>query len=271
MIKRYFITVCALCLFSCNSKTEKDNTANTKEKSGEAEQKTRTLQETANILDGAWLADDYLANIKKNKAVYANPKYKTTLFGMSFIKDSLATGSTLLYGFSPHEVTYSWPVYFNTANSRFEYDPKQDIGDKPLGNFAINVIDDNLLEMAFTKTGKKELYRKADIEKELNSLFAGTYTDKATGKTVKFTSDGKVTGLPGFVQYYVQFDPDDEYAVPFDAILLYAKPTDEAGMPYHFKINGNTLTLYQVDEHEVEKYVDYTYSIGKEAYKLIKQ
>jgi hypothetical protein len=273
MFKTYLTLFCMACLvLSCNIKTDKEVNATKSDSTiAESGQKARSLKETATILGGSWIADDYLANLKKNKAVYTNPKYKTTLFGMSFIEDSLATGSTLLYGFSPHEVTYSWPVYFNTKSGHFEYDPKQDIGDKPLGNFSLDILDDNLLELKFTKTGKKERYRKADIEEELNSLFAGTYTDKATGKTVTFTLDGKVKGLPGYVQYYVQFDPDDEYAVPFDAILLYANPTDEAGKPYHFKINGNTLTLYNVDEHEVEKYVEYTYTIGKEAYTLTKQ
>jgi hypothetical protein len=272
MTKIYLITACLLIFISCTSRTEKE-TDNTKGREPGKENKleARTLRQTAEILDGSWIADDYLSNLKKYKAVYTNPKYKTTLFGMSFVKDSLATGSTLLYGFSPHEVTYSWPVYYNTENSRFEYDPKQDIGDRPLGNFALNILDDNLLELVFTQSGKKEVYRKADIEKELNSLFAGTYTDQATGKEVTFTPDGHVTGIPGYVQYYVQFDPDEEYAVPFDALFMYAEPTDEAGKPLHFKINGNTLTLYNVDEHEVEKYIEYTYTIGEKAFTLVKK
>jgi len=232
---------------------------------------SRTLEQTAAVLGGSWIAKDYLDNMKKNKGVYNNPKYTTTLFGMSFIKDSLATGSSLLYGFSAHEVTYSWPIYWNDTTGHFVYDPKQDIGDKPLGDFSLNLLNDTLLEVSFTKSGKKEIYQKADIEKELNGLFAGTYTDKATGTTVTFTQDGFVKGLPGFVQYYVQFDPDAEEAVPFDGIFMYAKTTDEAGTPFHFKIKGNTLTLYNVDTHEVEKYVEYTYTIGSEAYVLMKK
>ena len=258
-------------LFSCTEKEKQTNAANTETVQTQPDNKAMNLQEAAAVLDGSWIAKEYLDNLKKYKAVYENPEVKTTMFGMSFIKDSLATGSTLLFGFSQHEINYSWPVYWNDKTGKFQYDPKQDIGDKPLGDFTLNILKDSLLELNFTKTGKKELYRKADIETELNSLIAGTYTDKATGKIVTFTKDGKVQGIPGYVQYYVQFDEYEEYAVPFDGVTMYANTTDEAGKPFHFKIKNNTLTLYNVDEHEVEKYVEYTYTIGKEAYVLTRK
>jgi len=266
-----FLAIAAFLLVSCAKKesgqtvTEENSTENV------SERKAATLSETAAALNGTWIAKDYLDNVKKLHTIYGNPKLTTTMLGMSFLKDSLATGSSLLYGFNQHEANAIWPMYWNDSNGRFEYDTKQDIGDKPPGDFALTLKDDNMLELQFGKTGKKELYRKADLETELNSLFAGSYIDKSTGKAVTFTSDGKVQGLPGFVQYYVQYDPDAEEAVPFDALFMYTKMTDEAGKPFHFKIKDKTLTLYAVDEHEVEKYVEYTYTIGKEAFVLEKK
>lgn len=267
----FLFAVVITLLASCNKK----DSGETIEKNGNSinasSGRQRTLSESATVLGGSWIAKQYLDNLRKQKAVYAIPMPKTTLFGMSFIKDSLATGNTLLYGFSRHEVTYSWPIYWNENMAGFQYDPKQDIGDKPLGDFTVNIIDDTSLELAFTKTGKKELYQKADIEEELNKLFAGNYNDNASGNTVTFTTDGKIEGLPGFVQYYVQFDPDAEESVPFDGIFLYANTTDEAGTPFHFKINGKNLNLYHVDAKEVEKYVAYDYTIGTVAFELTKQ
>jgi hypothetical protein len=266
---------CLSIVVALSASCKKQDTENATEKNVTTEKttgvQTSSLQETATILGGSWIAKDYLDNLKKNKAVYNNPNYTTSLFGMSFIKDSLATGSTLLYGFSPHEVTYSWPIYWNGKTGHFMYDPNEDIGDRPLDDFTLNLLGDDLLEVSFTKSGKKEVYQKADIEIALNELFTGTYTDEATGKTVTFTEDGSVKGLPGFVQYYVQFDPDAEEAVPFDALFMYAETSDEAGTPFHFKIKDNTLTLYNVDAKEVEQYVEYTYTVGSVAWVLTKK
>jgi len=266
-----FLAIVAFLLVSCDKKETRQTVTEENTAENVSEIKAATLPETAAALNGTWIAKDYLDNVKKLRTIYGNPKFRTTMLGMSFLKDSLATGSSLLYGFGQHEVTSVWPVYWNTTTGRFEYDNKQATGDNPPGDFVLTLKDDKLLELQFTKTAKKELYWKADLETELNSLFAGSYTDKATGKTVTFTPDGKVQGLPGFVQYYVQYDPEAEEAVPFDAIFMSAKSTDEAGKPFHFKIKDNTLTLYAVDEHEVEKYIEYTYSIGKEAFVLEKK
>lgn len=266
-----FLLLPLFVLISCNNtKEEIKSTAVVKEQEAPTA-KAITVQQASQVLEGSWISKNYLDNLKKYKAVYNNPSYKTTLFGMSFMGDSLVKGTGLLYGFTQHEAGYTWPLYWDEDTNRFEYDPNQDTGDKPLDDFILNILNNKELELEFTTSGKKELYQKADLETELNRLLAGEYTDKATGKTVTFTLDGKVQGIPGYVQYYVQFDRYEEFALPFDSITLYAKTTDEAGKPFHYKINGNTLTLYTVVEKELEKYVEYTYTIGKEAYVLTRK
>jgi hypothetical protein len=271
-MKRYlFLIVLATLSIDCTTKSEKIDSSKKGETAESSSSKAKSIKELVHQLDGTWLSDSYLAAIEKRKTVYGNPAYTTSVFGFSILKDSLIDGSDYLYGFSTHDAGYTWPISYNESNKRVEYDATTGDEIKPPSAFYINPLTSTTLELIFAKPAKKELYRKAALEQELNRiLFEGTYTDQATNKTVTFTRDGKITGLNGRVLYLVQYDTEGEYATPFDAIFLFTKQDDEAGTPFHFKISGDTITLYTVNEEEVEKYVEYNYSIGAKAYTLIK-
>lgn len=254
----------------CKNDKVNDISGNEKTEAVPGKSAPATLQESVVQLDGTWISDDYLTKIEKNKTIYPNPAYKTTLFGFSIMKDCLKDGADYLYGFSKHDAGYTWPVYFNTVSGQIEYDKKRDDGNSPPSKFHISPLSSTKVALVFSNPERKEIYRKADLELELNKLFAGTYTDKSTNKKVTFTSDGKVTGLTDKTWYQVQYDTEGEYAVPFDAIVLFARPDDEAGETFHFKIKGDTLTLYSLNEQEVKKYEEYIYTIGNIAYTLTK-
>jgi len=271
MKKFYLLLLIVLSLINCDKK-KGDTNVTTSKTNEPGHDKGLTLKESVARAEGTWISEPYLAAIEKNKAIYNNPAYPTTLFGFSIVKDSIADGEDYLYGFSTHDAGYMWPVQYDSAKKRISYNIKvEDSDNMPPSPFYLNPLTATTLEIVFTKSTKREVYRKADLEYELNRiLFEGTYIDKATNKTVTFTKDGKVTGLEGKTMYQVQYDPEGEYAVPFDAVFLFTLPDDEAGTPYHYTISGNTLTLYNVNEKEIEKYVTYNYAKGTKAYTLTK-
>jgi hypothetical protein len=270
-MKNSILFLCLGILFVCCKNDPKD-TVDTQKELHTTKQGPLSMQESIANLDGTWIADDYMAAIEKNKSIYNNPAYTTSLFGFSVIADSLAIdGRDYLFGFSKIDAGYTWPIFYNNSTGRFEYDVKMQDEIIPPSPFYIKTIDATTVELVFSKPAKTERYRKADLESDINKiLFAGTYTDQATNEKVTFTEDGKVTGLPGKVMYYVQFENDDEFAVPFDAVDLFDKPDDEAGEPFHYKIKGNTLTLYKINQEETENDSEYKYTIGPKAYTLIK-
>ena len=267
----YLLLFIVVTLISCDKKKDDTNVITSK-KSEPAHDKGLTLKESVSRTEGTWISEPYLATIEKNKAIYNNPAYTTTLFGFSIVKDSIADGKDYLFGFSTHDAGYMWPVIYNTDKKRIEYNSKKEDRDNmPPSPFYLNPLTAKTIELIFTKPAKKEVYRKVELDYELNRiLFEGTYTDEATNKKVTFTRDGKITGLQGKTMYLVQYDPEGEYAVPFDAVFLFTLPDDEAGTPYHYTISGNTLTLYNVNEKEIEKYIKYDYTKGTKAYTLIK-
>lgn len=273
-MKNSLMVFCLAAFLIC-CKTDKEKGSSDNEKTELPKSSSHaTLKESIAQLDGTWISDDYMAAIEKNKAIYNNPAHTTTLFGFSVIGDSLAIdGKDYLYGFSKIEAGYTWPIFYNDAHGRIEYDIKMQDEIIPPSPFYIKKIDAKTVELVFSKPAKTERYRKtnSELEYDINKiLFAGTYINESTNEKITFTEDGKVTGLAGKTTYQVQFENEDEYAVPFDAVVLYEDPDDEAGESFHFKIKGNTLTLYNLNEEEIEKYVEYNYTIGKMAYTLIK-
>ncbi len=100
------------------------------------------------------------------------------------------------------------------------------------------------------------------------TLFLGNYkTVDSSGQTLtlNFSNDGIVTGLPNYKKYYVLTDfvagPENNLdEVCFDI------QTDNQRC-YSYKINGDTIELY--DTNESEDHINLL--LGQLKYKLIKQ
>lgn len=244
---RLIIILLFLIGVSCTNKTEE-----TSQNSNAVSKKIRetSIQDILPILDGNWISDDYLSKIENSKAILNNDPYNSSLLGFSVLKDSLADGTDYLYGYTAHDAGSTWPIYYNTAKSRLEYDVKRSDGNDPHSTFYVNIVNNTTVDLVFTD--KKVRYRKTDLDTALRKiLFEGTYSD-AHNRPVTFSADGSVTGLDNYTFYRVQFDPDGEEGIPFDGITLYKLEKEDSGETFHFKIQDKAIVLYNVSDPMTE-------------------
>ncbi len=98
---------------------------------------------------------------------------------------------------------------------------------------------------------------ESEQELLLGALFSGVFVDEGTGDTVRFHSNGKVTGLPGIDQAIVLTDftegLDDR-----DIVFLYTGQYDWDKDSYHYAYNEQQLLLYPMLATEEE----YVYRMG---------
>jgi hypothetical protein len=240
---RLIIILLFLVGVSCTNKTEKIVSDSEKVNN---ENSKNSLSDLLKIIDGNWISDDYLSKIENSKAILTNEPYNSSLLGFSVLKDSLADGTDYLYGYTAHDAGDTWPVYYNTAESRLEYDVRKSDGNDPPSTFYVNIVNNTTVDLVFTD--KKVRYRKTDLDTALRQiLFEGTYTD-AHNRPVTFSANGNITGLDNYTFYRVQFDPDGEEGIPFDGITLYKSEKEDSGKTFHFKIQDKALVLYNVSD-----------------------
>jgi hypothetical protein len=246
-VRQLIIIPLFLIAVSCTNKIETIVSGSDKESSSNSE---NSLSDLLNIIDGNWISDDYLSKIENSKAILTNTPYNSSLLGFSVLKDSLADGNDYLYGYTAHDAGSTWPIYYNTAKSRLEYDIKKSDGNDPPSTFHVSIVNDKTLDLVFAD--KKIRYRKTDLDTALRQiLFEGTYTD-AHNRPITFSADGSITGLDNYTFYRVQFDPDGEEGIPFDGITLYKSEKEDFGKTYHFKIHDKALVLYNVSDPMTE-------------------
>jgi len=224
-------------------------------------------EEEASKMDGTYLSDTYLSNIQKRHSIYAAKDTESYIFGFTLHKDSLITKTPLLEGFSNHEGGINANLKFNPEKSRFENDLSRngefDYFTKP---FVINFTEGKYADIVFKNPLKTERYRKVtDIESALRELIAGNYIEPTSNRRFTFMTDGTMKGVPGSGYFELSFEFQE--GLPFDAIFMGDTQESKNQIEYHYKIEGNTLTLYNLTgNHEAGEYI-----IGKPAYILVKQ
>jgi hypothetical protein len=209
-----------------------------------------TLDNESERLNGYWLSDNYLNTIEKTKSIYKSKEYNTKFWGFTLDKQNLLSDSAVLNGFTEHEGGYSCYLIYNTAKNAFvhnlsmarEYEYLKDIP------FELHLIDSNKLELGMGE--QKEIYRKvADEQTALRHiLFTGKYQDLKNKKTIEFADGGQIIGIENRHYFDLVFDFGE--GIEYDAAIFYVN-SDSSGLwtngdMYHYKINGDTLKLYEL-------------------------
>ena len=228
-------------------------------------QNTQQGQLAAKIA-GNYVSDTYLSEIEKQKSIYNVEGYTTTVLGFELNKDSLAGKHPFLNGYSFNEGGINTPLLYNNTKNQFENNTALSAEISAFTTpFVIKPLGITQLEIDFEKPAKKEVYRKVtDIDTELRHiLFEGRYIDKATNTQVKFDKNGKLDGIDGkhFYELLYSFDGMD-----FDVVFISDNNQQKYQDMYHFKIDGNTLKIFKVEENEEDGN-----TIGAQLYEFVKQ
>ncbi len=131
----------------------------------------------------------------------------------------------------------------------------------------IQSADPDHLDLRTKRNGPPRRFVRVSGEQELllGALFNGDFVDEMTGDTVRFHSNGKVTGLTGIDQATVLTDftegLDDR-----DIVFLYTGQYDWEKDAYHYAYNGQQLLLYPMLTTEEE----YVYQMGEMKYRLLR-
>ena len=188
------------------------------------------------IINGSWYQASYIDSIQDTKSPYYSQKALAEHVELD-INTNEATGDSLKIGAqSIHEGT-SLTIYFRPGLTGTSFPINIIDWDTPYNfyelSYNISGNDTSLLILHYNKDKKligqtKYLRASKNSEGALQfmvnkTLFTGNYkAEDSSGKisVLKFTSDGLVTGLPGFKKYYILTDfvagPENVDEVCFD-------------------------------------------------------
>lgn len=219
------------------------------------------IKPTAEKLDGLWISDVYLNTIQKTKQPFANAEHTSMLFGFTLNENNLTGTKPQLEGFSIYEGGYLYPLEFN-AKGYFELDSQKRNKYPESDLMQLAPLPDGKAEITYTKSGKKDIFRKIDASGNNDpmiithtisaAVFAGKYTDEASGKNITFNPDGTVTGFGKYKHYAVLYAFED---IRFDVVYFSENNTTPNTTDYHFVFEGNKVKLYPVvnDTEQMEQ------------------
>jgi hypothetical protein len=206
--------------------------------------KDENKERAASQITGRWIYDDYLKEIEQTKRIFGieSKNYGYPFWGFDLTLENLLSDSACIFQFNVHEGGGSCAISFNPEKKSYESKGVEieGIEKEP---FEINQIDTNLLVFKFLKSGKKRAYRKvAELDNELRRiLFEGKYKNLKDNSEVAFFRDGKVTGLEGRHYFEVFYDFTFEN---MDVMGIQKDIELSSRQSYHFKINKDTLKIY---------------------------
>ena len=260
--------ICLLLSFTlltnCKQETKADDILPTNNQPELTEEPDGDLIAEAAKLKGLWLNGAFLTSVERQKSIYKSQPAENTIFGFTIQSDSTSANKLLFNGFSTYEGGYDGIIAYHPEKKQFVHLSTGEEYETLKESFSLLATGKNSLQLEY-ENHKKENYRRiSDIDSALRDiLFEGSYTDKLSGNTVVFNQNGNVEGIDnkGFYVPLYTFDAGYE----FDTVFLALNETLESSDRYHFKIEGDTISLYSILEDENEKL-----SIGELMYKLVK-
>ncbi len=266
-----------IALSSCNSEAHKTSPQSTNE----------LIQRFKPVLNGVWVQVDYMDDIIKTKSPFKSSEKLTFISELvidtsGISADSMIVGTalgnhegsdfilyfkqgkkqnSLLTGITDFEqptdsYEFGYEVSSNdTALAIYHYDKNQKLLDKTKYMKVAEVTPGSSLEDGFQYMVNKK-------------LITGSYkvTDSAgIERSTQLTSEGVITGLPGFNTYYII---TDFVASPEDNMdkICFDIQTDRQTC-YAFEINRDTISLFKAREDET----DTLFKKGNALYKFVKQ
>lgn len=126
-------------------------------------------------------------------------------------------------------------------------------------------VDPDHMDLRTKRNGPLRRFVRVSGEQELllGALFPGDLVDEKTGDTVRFHTNGKVTGLAGIDQASVLTDFTEGFH-DRDIVFLFTGQYDWDRDAYHYVYSGQELLLYPMLATEEE----YVYRMGDPKFRL---
>lgn len=241
MKRIFWVLVLPILLAACTAGSQVEESTN-----------FSSVDELAENLHGLWIADNFLNKIEQTRSVYAAAPYNTHILGFYLNQENLLSDHPYLDGFTEHEGGFSTPIIFDQSLGNFVNDmtnlPEYSSFPDP---FHLSLDNDQKLTMYFTKTKKKDLYRKMDEELDVwlrKMLFEGNY--RYEDSTIRFEGSGRVSNFKDYQYYEVVYDFGE--GINYDVMLFFTSPDggnwDDATV-YQYKFVEDRLQLQQVTPH----------------------
>lgn len=259
----YFLLISSACL-SCKTK-DKQNTKDSLAVSTPLNETQQLIDKFKPILQGVWVKSDYVDDVAKTRSpLAAFPKADPTITTMVIEADAikgdsvmidvgygLHEGGNLILRFHPGKINSSIVGYSsggNIANSNYEFTYSTKKGDTTLTLYTYDehkkLADSAKYFKAFHDQRGKEL-GYATYYSINRVLFAGNYslTDSLNNTaTIRFTSDGKMSGLNDLKTYFIAVDFTTP---PKNMDEIYFSDGNKDQRSYTFKFKADTLNLFE--------------------------
>ncbi|MCS6934143.1 MAG: hypothetical protein NZM35_03200 [Chitinophagales bacterium] len=223
----------------------------------------------ADSLNGTWMPEEYLLTVEQTKSIWKARDVNFSFFTFWLDKENLMSDSAILSGATEHEGGYLAYLQYDSTTGRFINNLNTGTGEPYIDEpFELRLIDSNRLEIFFTNSNTREVYRRVkDAQYALSSaLIAGAYEDLSDHTVVVFHPDGKVES--GWKEDHYALIFDFMEGIDFDAIELYNENESSSEFLnnlYHFAFSGDTLRLYSASD----PLGTFQYQISNKPYKVL--
>ncbi len=198
-------------------------------------------KEFAEVLDGSWLLDDYLAIVEDSKSVWEAHKISPDVISVGFRKDNLLSEKSLMFGSSHHDGGYVATLVWDDSVGAFRA-KKGELGyiaEKP---FVLQLMSSDLIALKFDD-GSLRKFRRVTMPATLNDiLFTGTYK-LADGTLITFTSEGNIRDHPNFAGFKYEV-LTDFFEVAMDQIEV--KSPGGEYQKFSFAFDEGDFNLYEI-------------------------
>jgi hypothetical protein len=285
-MKKIILPVLIICLFvACKSKSKPPVGDSVASSTSAKNQSEELMKKFKPMIQGEWLKKDYIDEITKTKSPQQAYKKVGNITEMAIDTSKIKADSILVNYNSGHHEVGDLIIKFhagNSPNSITAYDPVNSI-ERNYYELKISEANKSLLTLYTFDKNKKIVdsarYFKLSEDADKKGLGDGTtyiinkilvigdYTIRDSSNNVSkvsFKDDGKITGMTEFKDYSVMVDfmtpPNNLDEIVFD-------PTSEHSKSFAFKVNADTLNLYETKAAADSVNLD----LGKLKYKLVRQ
>jgi hypothetical protein len=213
-----------------------------------------------NDLVGTWMPEDYRDCLIRQRSAFACRSMGDDIYVM-YMQQAGADSLRWSY-ITTHEGGPEVMLAYDQQVQGFVGQPGEYSAEEMIH---VRSVDPDHLELRTERKGIARRFVRVQSEQELllSALFSGVFMDEGTGDTVRFHTNGKVTGLPGIEQAVVLTDftegLDDR-----DIVFLFTGQYDWDKDAYHFQYDEEELFLYPMQAAEEE----YVYRMGEMRFHL---
>lgn len=237
------------------------------------------VQRAKSILHGYWYQESYIKSLAKTKSPFRSQNALGRMVELD-IDTTKVDGDSLEIGAPSIHEGNSFVLYFRpgTLQHRFPTNLMEDEEEKHFFEIGYSLLLKDTSLNLYTYNDRKKVIRETrylrapqnpagPLQYMINqTLFTGTYRgEDSSGKTctLVFTSDGGVTGIPGFQKYFVMADFNAGPSFGVDEVCLDIQTPNQRC--FGFSLMEDTLKLYDyIEDRDTSRFGNLKYRLTRQ-------